>query len=178
MRTLVIGGARSGKTAVAESLLSVRSDVTYVATGYVPDADDAEWQARVTRHQSVRPEGWTTAETLDVAALLGESGGPLLVDCLTLWLTRVMDDAGCWDDAEWESGGEARLRVWTSVLVSALSATTRDVVVVTNEVGQGVVPASASGRRFRDEMGLLNAAVAAVCDEVLLCVAGRTLRLS
>lgn len=178
MRTLVIGGARSGKTAVGESLLRDRNDVTYVATGYLPAPDDAEWQARVARHQDLRPDGWETVETVDVAGLLRATGGPLLVDCLTLWLTRVMDTARCWDDEEWQFGGQARLREETAQLGSALQETTRDVVLVTNEIGQGVVPASSSGRRFRDEMGLLNSTVSAVCDEVLLCVAGRTLRLS
>ena len=178
MRTLVIGGARSGKTAVAEAMLRDRGEVTYVATGYLPAPGDAEWVERVARHRSRRPGTWGTAETLDISGLLGEAGGPLLVDCLTLWLTRVMDESGCWEDERWAAGGEARLHEQTSRLVDAVRASSRDVVLVTNEVGQGVVPASASGRRFRDEMGLLNAAVSAVCDDVLLCVAGRTLRLS
>ncbi|HSV37123.1 MAG TPA: bifunctional adenosylcobinamide kinase/adenosylcobinamide-phosphate guanylyltransferase [Nocardioidaceae bacterium] len=178
MRTLVIGGARSGKTGVAEWLLHDEPDVTYVATGYLPASDDAEWQARVARHQGLRPETWTTMETTDVAGLLRATGGPLLVDCLTLWLTRVMDEERCWDDEEWLFGGESRLREVSADLMSALEGTTRDVVLVTNEIGQGVVPASTSGRRFRDEMGLLNASVARACDDVLLCVAGRTLRLS
>lgn len=178
MRTLVIGGARSGKTAVAERLLADREDVTYVATGYLPGAHDTEWVERVARHQSLRPASWNTAETLDVADLLQDEGGPLLVDCVTLWLTRVMDEACCWDDDGWRDGGEVRLREETARLVEALRGTTREVVLVTNEVGQGVVPASASGRRFRDEMGLLNSALAAVCEDVLLCVAGRTLTLS
>lgn len=177
MRTLVIGGARSGKTAVAEGMLRDRHDVTYVATGHLPGADDTEWVERVERHRALRPPTWGTAETLDLAGLLTEDGGPLLVDCLTLWLTRVMDKAGCWDEG-WETGGQARLREQTAGLVDALRVSRRDVVIVTNEVGQGVVPASSSGRRFRDEMGLLNSEVAAACDDVWLCVAGRTLRLS
>ncbi len=102
--------------------------------------------------------------------MLAEPGGPVLVDCLTLWLTRILDRADAW-----ESG--ASIEPDTSALVAALRASTRDVVIVTNEVGQGVVPASAAGRRFRDEMGLLNAAVAAECDDVLWCVAGRVVRL-
>ncbi|HET7689691.1 MAG TPA: bifunctional adenosylcobinamide kinase/adenosylcobinamide-phosphate guanylyltransferase [Nocardioidaceae bacterium] len=178
MRTLVIGGARSGKTAVAERLLDGRDDVTYVATGYAPGPEDTEWVERVARHQALRPAGWVTAETTDLAGLLAADGGPLLVDCLTLWLTRVMDESGCWEDDDGGAWSGSRLREETSRLVAALASARRDVVLVTNEVGQGVVPASASGRLFRDEMGLLNAAVAAVCDDVLLCVAGRTLRLS
>jgi adenosylcobinamide kinase/adenosylcobinamide-phosphate guanylyltransferase len=178
MRTLVIGGARSGKTAAAELLLRERAGVTYVATGYQPGPEDTEWLERVARHRAQRPATWDTAETLDLLGLLRADGGPLLVDCLTLWLTRVMDEWGCWDDDGWAAGGELRLRDRTLRLVEAIRVSRRDVVLVTNEVGQGVVPASASGRRFRDEMGLLNSAVAAVCDDVLLCVAGRTLRLS
>ncbi len=169
MRTLVIGGARSGKSRAAEALLAGREEVTYVATGYLVGGDD-EWAARVARHQADRPDGWTTLETLDLAGLLDERGGPLLVDCLTLWLTRQLDAVDAW-------AGGGSVDAATSALVDALAGTPRDVVLVTNEVGQGVVPATASGRRFRDEMGGLNAAVAAVCDDVLWCVAGRTVRL-
>jgi adenosylcobinamide kinase/adenosylcobinamide-phosphate guanylyltransferase len=169
VRTLVIGGARSGKSGAAESVVAASSDVTYVATGYPADRD-LEWAARVSRHQASRPATWATVESLDLVGLLGEDGGPLLVDCLTLWLTRILDAADAWDSG-------ASIEAETSALVSALRATPRDVVLVTNEVGQGVVPATVSGRRFRDEMGLLNAAVAAECDDVLWCVAGRVLRL-
>jgi adenosylcobinamide kinase/adenosylcobinamide-phosphate guanylyltransferase len=176
MKTLVIGGARSGKTAAAERLLAERDDVTYVATGYQPQ-DDAEWQERVERHRSRRPAGWKTVEALDLAVILHEPGNPLLVDCLTLWLTRLMDRHLCWDDDVWSETGAHRLHADVEALVRGIRTTTRDLVLVTNEVGQGVVPASASGRRFRDEMGLLNSAVAAACGEVLWCVAGRTMRL-
>jgi adenosylcobinamide kinase / adenosylcobinamide-phosphate guanylyltransferase len=169
MKTLVIGGARSGKSAAAEAALGDASDVTYVATGYPAD-HDTEWAARVARHVAHRPPSWTTVETLDVAGVLAEPGGPLLVDCLTLWLTRVLDRADAWES-------DASIEPDTSALLAALRASARDVVIVTNEVGQGVVPASAVGRRFRDEMGLLNAVVAAECDDVLWCVAGRVVRL-
>lgn len=176
MRTLVIGGARSGKSRAAEALLEDRDDVTYVATAYPAD-HDPEWTERVARHRAQRPSAWATEETLDLAALLSAGGGPLLVDCLTLWLTRMMDRHSCWDDVAWAAGGEAALRAEVDGLLAALRASTREVVLVTNEVGQGVVPASASGRRFRDEMGLLNTAVAAACDDVLWCLAGRVVRL-
>lgn len=176
MRTLVIGGARSGKSHEAESLLADAADVTYVATGHVAD-DDPEWEARITWHRSHRPAGWKTVESLDLAGLLASRGGPLLVDCLTLWLTRVMDRHSCWDDDRWEAAGEEALAAEVETLLTALRGTSRDVVLVTNEVGQGVVPASASGRRFRDQMGLLNVAVARECDDVLWCVAGRVVRM-
>ena len=175
MRTLVIGGARSGKSRAAEQLLADAPAATYVATAYPADHDD-EWATRVATHRARRPAGWATVETRDLVGLLGADGDPLLVDCLTLWLTRAMDGHGCWTDAGW-AAGEAGLRADVAGLVEALRATSRDVVLVTNEVGQGVVPESASGRRFRDEMGLLNSAVAEACEDVLWCVAGRVVRL-
>jgi adenosyl cobinamide kinase/adenosyl cobinamide phosphate guanylyltransferase len=176
-RTLVLGGARSGKSVTAERMLSDRQDVLYVATGGLRDGD-AEWAQRVALHQERRPATWRTAETCDLEPLLAErQSAPLLVDCLSLWLTAAMDDCGAWDDAVWAAGGEAELRSRTAGLVSAWRSTPRRVVAVSNEVGSGVVPATASGRRFRDELGRLNAAVAAASDEVLLVVAGRTLRL-
>jgi adenosylcobinamide kinase/adenosylcobinamide-phosphate guanylyltransferase len=169
VKTLVIGGARSGKSRVAEGLLIQAPDVTYVATGY-PGHDDPEWAERIAKHVADRPATWTTVETLDLPSLLRQDGGPLLVDCLTLWLTRVMDEVEAWT-----TGAPPHGRV--DELLSALRESTRDVVLVTNEVGQGVVPDSASGRLFRDEMGRLNAAVAAECGDVLWCVAGRVVRL-
>jgi adenosylcobinamide kinase/adenosylcobinamide-phosphate guanylyltransferase len=176
MKTLVIGGARSGKSRAAESLLVDAASVTYVATAYEP-GDDTEWQERVALHRARRPAHWTTLESLDLAGLLASDGGPLLVDCLTLWLTRMMDRHDCWDDEAWTLRGAEALRAEVGSLLTALRASARDVVLVTNEVGQGVVPATSSGRRFRDEMGLLNAAVAAECGDVLWCVAGRVVRL-
>lgn len=175
MKTLVIGGARSGKSRAAEGLLAGRDDVTYVATAY-PPGDDVEWQERVALHRERRPASWATLETVDLTGLLGEPGGPLLVDCLTLWLTRMMDRAAAWDEV-WTPESRGALAAATTELTAALRATSRDVVLVTNEVGQGVVPATASGRRFRDEMGVLNTAVADLCDDVLWCMAGRVVRL-
>jgi adenosylcobinamide kinase/adenosylcobinamide-phosphate guanylyltransferase len=171
-RTLLIGGARSGKSAAAEGLLAVEQAVTYVATAY-PAAHDEEWSQRVRLHQGRRPRHWTTLETLDLVPLLEAPGEPLLVDCLTLWLTRVMDRHGAWDDATWAASGEAALRAEVTALAQAWRTTSRRVVAVTNEVGQGVVPDTAAGRRFRDEMGRVNAAVAAVTEDVLWCVAGQ-----
>ena len=176
MKSLVIGGARSGKSRAAESLLADAAEVTYVATAYEP-GEDVEWQERVALHRARRPAHWTTIETVELAELLAAEGRPLLVDCLTLWLTRMMDRHACWDDDSWTSGGADALHTEVGALVGALRESTRDVVLVTNEVGQGVVPATASGRRFRDEMGQLNTAVAAECGDVLWCVAGRVVRL-
>jgi adenosylcobinamide kinase/adenosylcobinamide-phosphate guanylyltransferase len=174
-RTLVIGGARSGKSREAERLLAAEQAVTYVATAYPADHDD-EWAERVRLHRATRPAHWATLETLDLVPLLEADGEPLLVDCLTLWLTRVMDRHDAWDDAVWAATGEKAVAAEIDALVAAWRATSRRVVAVTNEVGQGVVPDTASGRRFRDVMGRLNAAVAAHTEDVRWCVAGRVTR--
>ncbi|RYU09571.1 bifunctional adenosylcobinamide kinase/adenosylcobinamide-phosphate guanylyltransferase [Nocardioides iriomotensis] len=171
-RTLVLGGARSGKSREAERLLRDRAEVVYVATAYPADHDD-EWSERVRLHRADRPDHWSTVETLDLVGLLTADGSPLLVDCLTLWLTRVMDRHDAWSDAAWGSAARKAVRDEVDALVGAWRATTRRVVAVSNEVGQGVVPDTASGRRFRDEMGRLNALVAAATEDVRWCVAGR-----
>ncbi len=176
-RVMVIGGARSGKSLEAERLLAAEPEVTYVATSY-PAGDDPEWVERIRRHQADRPAHWQTVETTDLVGLLGaDDGAPLLVDCLTLWLTRVLDACDGWDDAVWRATGSKAVEVAVDELVEALRSTSRRVVLVTNEVGQGVVPDTASGRRFRDLMGRLNARVARECDDVRWCVAGRVVRL-
>ena len=105
--------------------------------------------------------------------LLEDDGEPLLVDCLTLWLTRVLDRHDAWDDDTWAATGEKAVAAEVDALTEAWRTTRRRVVAVTNEVGQGVVPDTASGRRFRDQMGHLNARVAAVTEDVLWCAAGR-----
>ncbi|MFB6816400.1 bifunctional adenosylcobinamide kinase/adenosylcobinamide-phosphate guanylyltransferase [Streptomyces sp. NPDC056347] len=175
-RTLVTGGARSGKSVEAERRLETFPEVVYVATGGDREGD-ADWAARVGLHRERRPAVWRTEETCELAELLAADGPPLLIDCLSLWLTDAMDRVGAWDDAAWAGGGEEALRARTAELVAAVRATRRTVVAVTNETGSGVVPATAAGRRFRDELGRLNAAVAAECEQVLLVVAGQALTL-
>ncbi|MGK5630948.1 bifunctional adenosylcobinamide kinase/adenosylcobinamide-phosphate guanylyltransferase [Streptomyces sp. URMC 123] len=176
-RTLVLGGARSGKSVEAERRLEAFPDVLYVATGGTRDGDE-EWAERVQAHRERRPASWRTAETLDLAPLLAEEGPPLLVDCLSLWLTHAMDAVGAWDEETWSrGGGERTLRERTAALVAAVRDARRTVVLVSNEVGSGVVPETPAGRRFRDELGRLNAAVAAECEHVLLVVAGQALAL-
>ncbi|WP_059006940.1 bifunctional adenosylcobinamide kinase/adenosylcobinamide-phosphate guanylyltransferase [Streptomyces specialis] len=176
-RTLVLGGARSGKSAEAERRLAAFPGVVYVATGG-GRAGDAEWAARVAAHRERRPPGWSTVETCDLVPLLArDEGPPLLIDCLALWLTDAMDAVGAWDDTRWTGGGAAALAARTAALTAAVRATRRRVVLVSNEVGSGVVPATPAGRRFRDELGRLNAAVAAECEQVLLAVAGTVLPL-
>jgi adenosylcobinamide kinase/adenosylcobinamide-phosphate guanylyltransferase len=175
-RTLVTGGARSGKSQEAERRLETFADVLYVATGGGREGD-AEWAARVSLHRERRPGTWRTAETCDLVPLLAEDGPPMLIDCLSLWLTDAMDRVGAWDEAKWAADGERALHERVAELVGAVRRTQRTVVAVTNETGSGVVPATASGRRFRDELGRLNAAFAAECEHVLLVVAGQVLTL-
>ncbi|MEU4211383.1 bifunctional adenosylcobinamide kinase/adenosylcobinamide-phosphate guanylyltransferase [Streptomyces sp. NPDC026206] len=175
-RTLVVGGARSGKSVEAERRLESFPEVLYVATGGTREGD-SDWADRVSRHRERRPGSWRTAETCDLVPLLAGEGPPLLIDCLALWLTDAMDSVDAWSDATWANGGAAALAGRVTELVAAIRATARTVVVVSNEVGSGIVPATSSGRRFRDELGRLNAAVGDECEHVLLVVAGQTLPL-
>lgn len=170
-RTLVLGGARSGKSLEAERRLASFPGVVYVATGGSRDGDP-EWAARVSAHKERRPASWRTQETCDLVPLLEATGPPLLVDCLSLWLTDAMDSAGAWDDERWRSVGARMLHERVDELLGAVRNTRRTVVAVSNEVGSGIVPATPSGRRFRDELGRLNAAFAAECEHVLLVTAG------
>jgi adenosylcobinamide kinase/adenosylcobinamide-phosphate guanylyltransferase len=175
-RTLLIGGARSGKSREAERILAPAPRVCFVATAYPAEHDD-EWTDRVRQHRDRRPPHWSTIETLDLAGLLGGDGEALLIDCLTLWLTRVMDRHDAWDDDVWESTGRKAVLHEIDVLVATWRTTRRRVVAVTNEVGQGVVPETPAGRRFRDVMGTLNARVAAETEDVRWCGAGRVVAL-
>ncbi|MFE9646647.1 bifunctional adenosylcobinamide kinase/adenosylcobinamide-phosphate guanylyltransferase [Streptomyces sp. NPDC006365] len=175
-RTLVLGGARSGKSVEAERRLEAFPDVLYVATGGARDGD-GEWEARVSAHRERRPGSWRTAETCDLVPLLKEDGPPLLIDCLSLWLTDAMDSVDAWDDDVWAGGGERALRTRVEELTAAVRETRRTVVAVSNEVGSGIVPATPSGRRYRDELGRLNAGFAAECEHVLLVVAGQAVPL-
>lgn len=175
-RALILGGARSGKSALAERLLADTPDVLYVATGgHRPD--DLDWQQRVRAHQARRPASWATLATTDLGPLLRSPGPTLLIDCLTLWLTAVMDEVDAWAEDVWASSASAALHERVNDLVDALRATSRRVVAVSNEVGGGVVPDSWPGRVFRDEMGRLNARIAAECESVTLVVAGMGTRL-
>jgi adenosylcobinamide kinase/adenosylcobinamide-phosphate guanylyltransferase len=168
--TLVLGGTRSGKSRHAEDLLPADAPVRYVATARrIPG--DVEWDARLDAHRARRPPAWTTVESADVAGLVRGGGTPLLVDDLATWLTGVLDDAGAWD------GPGHGVAAQVAALVDAVATAPGRVVLVSAEVGLGVVPGTRAGRLFRDELGALNAALAAVCDEVILLVAGLPLRL-
>lgn len=167
MRTLVLGGIRSGKSRWAEeaiaNALATHQPVRYLATGPVDEADPA-WAERITRHRNRRPGHWTTVETVDVAAALRQPI-PTLVDDLGTWLTRTLDHHDGWD------GGPIDAAV--DHLLAAVEAFESTLVLVSPEVGLSVVPATASGRRFADELGSLNQRVAALCERVVLVVAGQ-----
>jgi len=182
-RVLVLGGARSGKSLFAETLaaeslaaegLAVGEPaVTYVATSTV-GGEDPEWERRVAAHRNRRPSAWGTIETLDLAATLRDAEGALVVDSLTAWLTGVIERAGAWDAS---TGATATVSHAMERLVEAWRATRARVVVVSDEVGLGVVPATPSGRLFRDELGTLNQRMAAAADAVWFVVAGIPMRL-
>jgi adenosylcobinamide kinase / adenosylcobinamide-phosphate guanylyltransferase len=157
--TLVLGGARSGKSRYAESLVTaLPAPWIYVATA---EARDAEMADRIAAHQARRGAGWRTLETPRdvVGALTAHGTTPLLVDCLTLWLANALL-ASADVDAEIER------------LEAALEQASAPLVLVANEVGFGIVPDNALGRRFRDLQGLLNQRIAARADRVVLVVAG------
>lgn len=169
---LVTGGVRSGKSRHAETLLAPAPAVTYVAPG--PARDDADWAERIAAHRARRPASWTTLETGDLTAAL-RTPGPVLVDCLGTWLTRLVDDAGLWEAPS--ALVAAHVTEHLDAAIEALAARADEAVLVTNEVGLGVVPEHRSGRLFRDLLGTVNQAFGAACDEVHLVVAGRVLRL-
>lgn len=157
--TLILGGARSGKSARAEALLAGAAGKVYVATGQAFDAEMAE---RIAAHRARRGAGWETVEEpLDLPGVLGRDfgGRPVLVDCLTLWLSNLLL-AGADTDAAAEA------------LDAALAAAPGPVVLVSNEVGLSIVPENALARRFRDAAGRLNQRVAARCDRVEFIAAG------
>lgn len=171
-RTLVLGGTRSGKSRYAEDLLPADAPVHYLATAR-RDVNDAEWSSRIETHRARRPARWTTQETTDLAGPIRSGRRPLLVDDLATWLTGVLDDNEAW---EARSVPPAVFRQ-VFELVESVATSRGRIVLVSAEVGLGVVPSTRAGRLFRDELGALNAALAAVCDEVLLLVAGLPLRL-
>ena len=175
MRILVTGGVRSGKSTHAEGLLG-DEPATYVAAGPTPTAeDDPDWSARIAAHRARRPSTWTTVETQDLATVIRDAGDPVLIDCLGTWLTALIDAADAWEQDV--DAVHDLVLARTDEVVEALRACNEDVVVVTNEVGLGVVPEHRSGRLFRDLLGTVNQRVGAACDEVHLVIAGRVLRL-
>jgi adenosyl cobinamide kinase/adenosyl cobinamide phosphate guanylyltransferase len=166
--TFVLGGARSGKSRYAESLVAAlpppwKPIWNYVATA---EAADDEMAARIKTHRERRGTNWRTIEApRDLAAALAAcGGGPVLIDCLTLWLSNLML-------------AEMDIEQEMAKLEAALAAAAAPVVVVANEVGLGIVPSFPLGRRFRDMQGLLNQRIAAHAERVILMVAGLPLAL-
>jgi len=161
--TFILGGARSGKSRRAETLVTALPPPwTYIATA---EAFDAEMATRIAEHRGRRADGWQTLDApRDLPAALAQARAPVLVDCLTLWLSNLML-------------AEADLVAAQAALEAALRAHPGPVVLVSNEVGGGIVPATSLGRRFRDAQGVLNQRMAALADHVELVVAGLPLRL-
>ncbi|APU23099.1 bifunctional adenosylcobinamide kinase/adenosylcobinamide-phosphate guanylyltransferase [Actinoalloteichus sp. GBA129-24] len=178
-RTLVLGGARSGKSAHAEGLLPADGPAVYLATGRRDPADE-DWTTRIAAHERRRPGWWRTVEVTIGADLprqladLRSTGDPVLVDDLATWLTGLFDDHDVWVSS---TTGAAEARAQQDALVAAVARHAGRLVLVSAEVGLGVVPSTRSGRLFRDELGALNARLAEACDEVCLLVAGLPLRL-
>ncbi|MEO3936951.1 bifunctional adenosylcobinamide kinase/adenosylcobinamide-phosphate guanylyltransferase [Dermatophilaceae bacterium Soc4.6] len=172
--SLVLGGIRSGKSAVAEGLVEqsaalTGSTVTYVATG--PLRDDADWAQRVAAHQRRRPSTWRTVESTDLPSALADLGGPAIVDGLGTWLTAQLNEMHAWDAprAEWEPAIEDRV----AALARSVEHHRHPLVLVSDEAGLTLVPDNRAGRIFLDWLGLTNQRVAAVSDAVLLVVAGQ-----
>jgi adenosylcobinamide kinase/adenosylcobinamide-phosphate guanylyltransferase len=170
VRVLTLGGIRSGKSAWAEATMarSVGPDdpVRYVATGAV--SDDPDWTSRVTTHRARRPASWSTVESADVTAQLSAPTQPAtLVDDMGGWLVAAMDRHGAW------TGGSVARDV--DELVDVVDGYGGPLVLVSPEVGLSVVPATESGRLFADALGALNQRLAAVCDRVVLVIAGQEL---
>jgi len=158
--TLVLGGARSGKSAYAEGLLSVVAAPLYLATA---ESGDDEMSQRIRQHQDRRGDRWTTIEEpIALLAALDSHAKPgrgVLVDCLTLWLSNLMM-------------AQADVDAAMDRLANALPSLHGPVVFVSNEIGQGIVPDNALARQFRDHAGRLNQMVAARCQRVVFVTAG------
>jgi adenosylcobinamide kinase / adenosylcobinamide-phosphate guanylyltransferase len=162
--TLVLGGVRSGKSRYAQQLAERAESVLFVATAEV--RDDSEMRAKIERHRSDRPAHWTTVEEpIELARVVAGADGSqlILIDCLTLFASNMLERFG-----EDTTANHPEI----DSLCSALAAAPCSVILVSNEVGSGVVPAYALGRRFRDLVGEINQRVAAVADNVFYMVAG------
>ncbi|HSS24164.1 MAG TPA: bifunctional adenosylcobinamide kinase/adenosylcobinamide-phosphate guanylyltransferase [Mycobacterium sp.] len=173
MRTLVLGGIRSGKSRWAEQAiaksLAPGQPARYLASGLAGQAD-TDWAHRVAQHRDRRPAHWSTVETDDITTqLLQSPDTPTLVDDLGAWLTSTLDRHQAWDD----ESVAAPFQDVIDDMLAAVSAFGSTLVLVSPEVGLTVVPATVSGRRFADELGSLNQRVAALCDQVVLVVAGQ-----
>jgi len=188
-RTLLMGGARSGKSTEAELRLSGEPSVTYLAAGPWANESwageggqpDSEWAARVAAHRAARPGWWRTEESLDVAGALRRETGALLIDGIGTWLAAIMDEAGAWATesavATDEAGPLSTVRRRTDDFIDAWRQTRALVVAVTDQVGSGLVPPYPAGRIFRDQLGWLNQRLASDSDVCMLVVAGKIVAL-
>jgi adenosylcobinamide kinase / adenosylcobinamide-phosphate guanylyltransferase len=167
---LVLGGVRSGKSRLAESLVSAMPPVTYLATA---TAGDVEMTARIATHRQRRPATWQTIEEPWVLApiLARHSTGSLLVECLGLWLTNLLVGMPGRDAMD-----DPTIRANVTALGQAARAADGRVVIVSNETGCGIMPANALARRFGDLLGEANQQIASLADDVYWCVAGIPLR--
>jgi adenosyl cobinamide kinase/adenosyl cobinamide phosphate guanylyltransferase len=166
--TLLLGGARSGKSALAQRLAG-RWDgpVTVLATG---QATDAEMVERIARHRAARPAGWRTVEEpleLEAALAAAPAGAFVVLDCLTLWVSNLLE----------QGLGDGQVEARARAAAATAAARSAPTVAVSNEVGAGIVPTGALARRYRDLLGQVNAAWAAAADQALLLVAGRAVPL-
>jgi adenosylcobinamide kinase / adenosylcobinamide-phosphate guanylyltransferase len=162
--TLILGGVRSGKSRYALQLAARAERVTFLATA--EPREDEEMQLKIERHRAERPQHWTTIEEpLNLAAAIRSISNSdlLLIDCLTLFAGKLLEVYG--DDS-------AALTASIDALCAAITSSPFSMVVVSNEVGSGVVPAFEMGRRYRDVLGEINQRVAAIADRVILMVAG------
>ena len=163
--TLVLGGVRSGKSRYAQQLAQRVDRVTFVATA--EHRDDPEMRVKIDRHRADRPATWTTIEEpLHLSAAIRDAGNAsdaVLIDCMTLFAANLL---------EAYDGNEVGLELEISRFCETLKTPSCSIILVSNEVGSGVVPAYESGRKFRDLVGEINQRVAAIADNVLLMVAG------
>lgn len=178
-RMLVTGGIRSGKSRLAERVAATSAHVHYVATAR--DRDDAEWHERVSAHRKRRPAHWTLHETTDPVPVLAAAhwGDCVLIDCLSLWLTHILDDADAWtrlSDPEERARLLAQVDIATDRFVTAIADCEANVVCVTNEVGMSLVPVDDGARLFSDLLGRLATRMSAVMTDVVLVVAGHPVR--
>jgi adenosylcobinamide kinase/adenosylcobinamide-phosphate guanylyltransferase len=169
VRTLVLGGIRSGKSRWAEAAIteSLEPDqpVRYLATGPAVDGD-AAWSRRVAEHRDRRPAHWSTIETSDLTMQLRQwPNTPTVVDDVGGWLTATFDHCRAWENRS--------VSVEVNALLAAVAWFSSTLMLVSPEVGLSVVPATASGRRFADELGTLNQRLATLCERVVLVVAGQ-----
>ncbi|HEY8459587.1 MAG TPA: bifunctional adenosylcobinamide kinase/adenosylcobinamide-phosphate guanylyltransferase [Blastocatellia bacterium] len=177
MLTLVLGGARSGKSRYAQSLCASSYQVIYIATAQASDGeDDHEMRERIARHRADRPANWQTIEEpFDLSRAVREApaGATLLIDCATIWISNLM-----WKFRE-EPASERNRLIFAEVdnLIDAARLRAGDVIIVSNEVGGGLVPEHPVARAFRDLQGFANQRLAQAAENVIFIIAGLPLRL-